>query len=100
MRIITKARLEAFAARYPDAAVPLKFWFDVVKSSNFLTPHEVIAVFNTADYVGNNRIVFNIARNKYRLIAKFEFHPKAQLVFIKFVGTHQEYDAIDDIKNI
>ena len=100
MRIITKKRLEEFTALYPDSVVPLKFWYDVIKNSNFHTPQEVIAVFNTADYVGNNRIVFNIARNKYRLVAKFEFHPKAQLVFIKFVGTHQEYDAIGDIKNI
>ncbi len=92
--------MEAFAALYPDAAVPLKFWYDVVKSSNFHNPQEVIAVFNTADYVGNNRIVFNIARNKYRLIAKFEFHPKVQLVFVKFIGTHKEYEAISDIKNI
>lgn len=100
MRIITKKRLEEFAVLYPDAVVSLKFWYDVVKNNNFNTPQEVIAVFNTADYVGNNRIVFNIFRNKYRLIAKFEFHPKAQLAFIKFVGTHQEHDAIDDIKNI
>ncbi len=100
MRIITKKRLEEFASLYPDSAVPLKFWHDVIKSNNFSTPQEVISIFNTADYVGNDRLVFNIARNKYRLIAKFEFHPKAQLVFIKFVGTHSEYDAIHDIKNI
>jgi len=100
MRIITKKRLEEFAALYPDAAVPLKFWYDVIKNSSFHNPQEVITVFNTADYVGNNRIVFNIARNKYRLIAKFEFHPKVQLVFVKFVGTHKEYDAITDVKNI
>lgn len=100
MRIITKKRLEEFAALYPDAAVPLKFWYDVVKNSIFHNPQEVITVFNTADYVGNNRIVFNIARNKYRLIAQFEFHPKVQLVFVKFVGTHKEYEAITDIKNI
>lgn len=100
MRIITKKRLEEFIAFYPDAIVPLKFWYDIIKGNSFYSPQEVTAVFNTADYVGNNRIVFNIARNKYRLIAKFEFHPKAQLVFIKFVGTHREYEAIDDIKNI
>ena len=100
MRIITKKRLEEFCAEHPDAAIPLKFWYDVIKSGDFYTPQEVVSVFNSADYVGNNRVVFNIARNKYRLIAKFEFHPKAQLAFIRFVGTHTEYDAIDDIKNI
>ena len=100
MRIITKKRLEEFVARHPDAAVPLKFWYDVIKSNKFYNPQEVAAVFNTADYVGNNRIVFNIDRNKFRLVAKFEFHPKVQLVFVKFVGTHKDYDAISDIKNI
>ncbi|MEQ1747388.1 MAG: type II toxin-antitoxin system HigB family toxin, partial [Saprospiraceae bacterium] len=63
-------------------------------------PQEVVAVFNTADHVGNNRIVLNIAKNKYRLIVKFEFHPKAQLAFVRFVGTHKKYDDIKDIKNI
>lgn len=100
MRIITKKRLEAFCESCPDATVSLKFWHDVIKNSSFSSPQEVIAVFNTADFVGNNRIVFNIARNKYRLVAKFEFHPKAQLVFVRFIGTHKEYDAIEDIKNI
>lgn len=100
MRIITKKRLEDFCRECPDATVSLKFWHDVVKSSTFLSPQEVIGVFNTADFVGNNRIVFNIARNKYRLIVKFEFHPKAQLAFVRFIGTHREYDAIKNITSI
>lgn len=100
MRIITKKRLEDFCELYPDAIVPLKFWHDVVKNSTYLSPQEVVTVFNTADFVGNNRIVFNIARNKYRLVVKFEFHPKAQLAFVRFIGTHKEYDAIKDIKNL
>jgi len=90
MRVITKKRLEDFCTDYSDASVALKFWYDVIKSSDFYSPQEVVAVFNSADYIGNNRIVFNITRNKYRLIAKFEFHPKAQLVFIRFIGTHKE----------
>ncbi|MFN4254219.1 MAG: type II toxin-antitoxin system HigB family toxin [Saprospiraceae bacterium] len=100
MRIITQKKLEAFCESYPDAAISLKFWHDVVKQSTFASPQEVIAVFNTADFVGNNRIVFNIAQNKYRLVVKFEFHSKAQLAFVRFIGTHKEYDAIEDIKNI
>lgn len=100
MRIITKKRLEDFSTDHPDASVSLKFWYDVIKSNNFYSPKDVIEVFNTADYVGNDRIVFNIARNKYRLIAKFKFHPRAQRVYIRFVGTHTEYDKIIDIKNI
>jgi mRNA interferase HigB len=100
MRVITKKRLENFCAEYPDATVSLKFWHDAMRSSTFHTPQEVTEVFNSADFVGNNRIVFNIARNKYRLVVKFEFHPKAQLAFVRFIGTHKEYDAIEDIENI
>ena len=100
MRAITKKRLEDFVEQYPDAKPSLKFWYDVIKSNNFYTAQEVIQVFKGADYVGNDRIVFNIARNKYRLIAKFKFHPRVQIVYIRFVGTHAEYDKIKDIQNI
>ena len=100
MRIITKKRLETFIETYPDSKSSLKFWFDVIKSSNFYSVQEVVKVFNSADFVGNDRIVFNISRNKYRLIAKFQFHPKAQLVFIRFIGTHAQYDKIEAIELI
>ena len=100
MRIITKKRLDDFVKQYPDAKASLKFWYDVVSTNSFFTIQEVIQVFNTADFVGNERLVFNIARNKYRLIAKFRFHPRAQRVYIRFIGTHSEYDKIKDIENI
>lgn len=100
MRIITKKRLEDFVEIYPDAKASLKFWYDIVATNNFYSVQEVIQVFNTADYVGNERLVFNIARNKYRLIAKFRFHKRAQRVYIRFIGTHAEYDEIIKIENI
>ncbi len=100
MRIITKKRLEDFIKQYPDSKTSLKFWYDIVIDNNFNSAQEVIQVFNTADYVGNDRVVFNIARNKYRLIAKFKFHPRVQIVYIRFIGTHSEYDNIIDIQNI
>ncbi len=100
MRIITKKQLIEFSEIHPDSMDSLESWYNIVKSSSFYIPKEVIDVFNTADYVGNSRFVFNISGNKYRLIAKFKFHPKIQRVYIKFVGTHKEYDKISDIKNI
>jgi mRNA interferase HigB len=100
MRVITKKRLNDFVKQYPDAAPALKFWYDTVTENSFYTAQEVIQIFNTADYVGNERIVFNIARNKYRLIAKFKFNPRAQVVYIRFIGTHSEYDKITKIANI
>ena len=100
MRVITKKRLNDFIRLYPDSKASLKFWYDTVTENNFYAVQEVIQVFNTADYVGNERIVFNIARNKYRLIAKFKFHPRAQVIYIRFLGTHAEYDEITNIANI
>jgi mRNA interferase HigB len=100
VRIITKKRLDDFCKKFPDSQRALKFWYDVVNANSFHTVQEVIQLFNTADYVGNERIVFNIARNKYRLIAKFRFHPKAQRVYIRFIGTYAEYDKIENIDKI
>ena len=100
MRVITKKRLNDFIEKYPDAKTSLKFWYDTVSENSYFTIQEVIQQFRTADFVGNERIIFNIAHNKYRLIAKFRFHPRAQRVYIRFIGTHSEYDKITDIENI
>ena len=100
MRIITKKRLEDFTQKFPDAAASLKFWYDIIKANNFYSAQEITALFKTADYVGNDRIVFNIAHNKYRLIAKFKFHPRVQIVYIRFLGTHAEYDKIPEIQQV
>lgn len=98
MRIFTKATVRRFWEKYPNARASLEFWYDTVENAHFSTPNEVIAFFKSADTVGNGRIVFNIARNKYRLVAKFEY--ERQMVFVRFLGTHREYDAIADMKSI
>lgn len=100
MRVITKKRLSDFIEQYPDAKTSLKFWYNTVSENSYFTIQEVLQQFRTADYVGNERFVFNIAHNKYRLIAKFRFHPRAQRVYIRFIGTHSEYDKITNIENI
>ena len=92
MRILSKGTLREFWERHPDAEAGLKMWFSKVKKAEYSTPSQVIADFKGADYVGN-RIVFNIAKNKYRLIASFRYDK--QICFIDFVGTHTEYDKID-----
>lgn len=98
MRIFTKGTLVKFWNTYPDAYPSLKTWFDVVEETDFKTPNEVIKLFKGADIVGNGRIVFNICRNKYRMVAKFEYD--RGFVFIRFLGPHKEYDEIEDIKSI
>lgn len=98
MRIFTQGTLRTFWDDNPDARPALEFWHDVVEKNRFNGPNEVIAFFRNADTVGNGRIVFNITHNKYRLIAKFEY--ERQMVFVRFIGSHKEYDKIEDIKNI
>ena len=80
MRIFSKGTLRQFWEEYPDSRASLEFWYDIVENQDFKNPNEVINVFNEADTVGNGRIVFNIARNKYRLVAKFQY--EIQFVFM------------------
>ena len=98
MRIITKGTLKDFWIKYPDSEQELKYWYDKVKSAGYKSPNEVIKDNPRTDVVGNNRIVFNICHNKYRLIVLFRYNMAR--AYIRFVGTHKEYDRIEDIKNI
>lgn len=93
MRIHALKTIKTFWLKYPDAEPNLRHWYGKIEGNSYKTPQEVIKDFKGADYVGNERIVFNIARNKYRLIASFNYD--FQLCFVKFIGTHTEYDKID-----
>ncbi len=73
-------------------------WLEKMEDNNFTNPNEVITNFPGADTIGNGRIVFNIAHNKYRLIGFFRYRFYA--VYVRFIGTHAEYNNIHDIKNI
>ncbi|MEZ4903182.1 MAG: type II toxin-antitoxin system HigB family toxin [Spirosomataceae bacterium] len=93
MRVHALKTLKHFWIEYPDAEPNLRHWYSKIEGTFYKTPQEVIAHFKNADYIGNERIVFNIARNKYRLIAAFNYD--FQLRFVKFIGTHSAYDKID-----
>ena len=98
MRVIAVSTLREFWEIYPNSEQDLKTWFAKMKDANYQNANEVKLDTPTADQVGNNRIVFNICRNKYRLIVAFRY--KMQVIYIRFIGTHKEYDKIEDIKNI
>jgi mRNA interferase HigB len=98
MRIVSKSTLKEFWEKYPEAEKPLKIWFEKIKKQEWNNSNEIKAVFTDADQVGNGRIVFNIYRNKFRLIVKFVY--QTQICYIRFVSTHKEYDKIKDIENI
>lgn len=80
-------------ATYPDAAPSLKQWMATVKLANWGTPNELKAVYPNASLVGNDRVVFNIGGNKYRLVVRIIF--PVRTVFIRFIGTHHAYDLLD-----
>jgi len=71
----------------------LDSWFHQVQSSDWHTPADVTASYANASMVGNDRVVFNIKGNAYRLVAAVDYH--RQIVFIKWLGTHAQYDKID-----
>lgn len=97
MRVHALKTLKQFWQTYPDAEASLRSWYAKMEGKSYANPHEVISEFKNSDYVGNERIVFNIARNKYRLIVAFNY--EFGLCFVKFIGTHKDYDKVD-VQNV
>lgn len=93
MRIFTEQRLKEYADEHPDARVALQEWTEIVKRSQWMCFADIKNTFNSADYIGNQRYVFNIKGNNYRIVVVIKFTIK--FVYIRFVGTHSEYDRID-----
>ncbi|MDD7888173.1 type II toxin-antitoxin system HigB family toxin [Flavivirga sp. 57AJ16] len=98
MRIVTYKRIQEFAMKHADAETPLNVWYHTTNAKAWKNLNDIRQTFNSVDYVGNNRYVFNIKGNDYRLVAIISFN--AQKVYIRFIGTHAEYDKTNDIKNI
>lgn len=92
-RIFAKRTLREFWEDHADAEQYLKTWYDTAKASHWKTPNDVKSTFAHASILKNQRIVFNIKGNTYRLVAKFNF--EKQWLFIRFIGTHDEYNRID-----
>jgi mRNA interferase HigB len=95
MRIIAKRTLREFwlSPGRGDAKAPLEAWHAEVSKASWATPQEVKAQFRSASVLKYNRVVFNIAGNKYRLIVSIDYI--RQVAFVKFTGTHQQYDGVD-----
>ena len=97
MRIFTEQALKSYTEEHPDFLIPLSEWKRVVKNATWTCFADIKKDFNSVDSVGNQHYVFNIKGNTYRLVVviKFTIH----FVYIRFIGTHSEYDKID-CKNI
>jgi mRNA interferase HigB len=92
-RIFAKSTLRDYWEHHPDTEQYLKTWYDTSMSSDWKTPADVKTTYANASILKDSRIVFNIKGNAYRLVTKFNF--EKQWIFIRFIGTHKNYDDID-----
>ena len=94
MRIIAYKTIKQFwqYSNHRDSEQPLRAWYYEVKQATWRSPHDIKTKYKRASILKNNRVIFNIAGNKYRLIVKIQYDLRR--VFIRFIGTHDEYDKI------
>lgn len=93
MRVIAKRTLREFWEKNPDVQWPLKSWHEEARRAHWESPQQIKAQFGSASILKAGRVVFNIGGNKYRLVVAMDYG--RQVCFIKFIGTHRQYDQID-----
>jgi len=95
VRVVSRRTLREFWVQrgHQDSEQPLRAWFAEARRARWRTPADIKAAHRNASLVGSDRVVFNIGGNKYRLVVAVKY--SAQIVFIRFVGTHADYDDID-----
>ncbi len=93
MRIIALRALKEFWQDHADAEQPLRTWYAIVKRADWATPTDIKVIYRNASILTNNRVVFNIKGNAYRLVVALDYH--YGVVYIRFIGTHRAYDEID-----
>lgn len=98
MRILFPERITEFEQSHPDAKEALERWSSILSTAQWRHHADLKQDFPSADYVGNNRYVFNIRGNNYRTVVMIVFF--AGTAAIRFIGTHSEYDKIKNIKDI
>ena len=93
MRIIARSTLREFWEIHAEAEPALRAWIDDAAQADWQSPADIKSIYANASIIANNRVVFNIKGNKYRLIVHMRYD--ISIIFIRFVGTHSEYDRVD-----
>lgn len=93
MRIIALKTLRAFWEKHPDARQALQAWYDDTHRAQWRTPADIKNGYRNVSFIGNNRVIFNIKGNDYRLVVAISY--RQGIVYIRFIGSHQAYDRID-----
>ena len=96
MNVVSRQTLVTFWTRHPQSKGVLSQWFLAARTAEWKTPQDVRAEYNSADFLGDNRVVFDLGGNNYRVVVRISYTFKQ--VLIKFVGTHAEYDRVDASK--
>lgn len=96
MRIISKATLKSFWVKHNDCEQQLLTWYREAEKAEWTNTHDINQDYPSASFLEGNRVVFNIKGNRYRLIVKINY--PYQMVWVRFIGTHAEYDKIDATK--
>ena len=96
MNVVSKKTLEAFWTAHPQAEGSLSSWYHHATAATWSTPQDIKNDFRSVDFVGDNRVIFDIGGNNYRLVVRISYPFKQ--ILVKFVGTHEEYDEIDPEK--
>lgn len=92
-RVFSKGTLRDYWRKNPETEQYLKTWFETVAEANWKSPSDVKSSFANASILKDGRVVFNIKGNSFRLVARINY--EKEWLFIRFIGTHQEYDKID-----
>lgn len=93
VRVIAKKTLREFWNKYPDCEHQLKTWYQEADAAIWTGPRDIKRYYPSASFLADNRVVFNIKGNHYRLIAKVNYLYK--MVWIRFIGTHTQYNQVD-----
>ena len=93
LKVVAKKILREFWEKHEDCEQQLKAWFREAEKAEWENPNQLKEEYPSASILNQNRVVFNIKGNKYRLIVKISFD--YQMVWIRFIGTHPEYDKIN-----
>ena len=93
VNVIARRNLEAYWRRHPETEQPLRAWLMSARTQNWTSMNTVLGTFSKASPINAERCVFDICGGNYRLIVAFKF--SARVAFIKFIGTHVEYDRVD-----
>ena len=98
MRILSFNTLRDFWIKHPETEASLRHWYQIASGASWTTPSEVVLSFAKAKTVSADRVRFEVAGGNFRMIVAFHF--KLQFAFVKFLGTHKEYDAIEDVTTV